>query len=298
MPLDPTVDWQAIADYVQFREVVTERFPSWAWALDDPELGPLLQQAAGEEEWSAEVFTSRLKATGWWTSRTAAQREWDIFLGSAGDADIERRIDEARGVLSDNAATLGATLTDAELDTLTRESLRNAWNEDEVTGQLLARSGTFTAGDYTAAQTSVNTLASQYMVSVDDATARSISSKLLSGEMSPQGAEEYMRNIARQRYPIGQITEMIDQGVNLQEYFAPHRQVLANALERNPADIDFTTEFQSVMSLRGDDGTVAPMSLGQVEQYTRTLDEFWETQAGREQKHQMGRSLARQMGVV
>ncbi|RMH67982.1 MAG: hypothetical protein D6683_17400, partial [Actinomyces sp.] len=95
-----------------------------------------------------------------------------------------------------------------------------------------------------------------------------------------------------------QITEMIDQGVSLKEYFAPHRELIAQKLGMNPADVDLTdAKFMPVMGIRDGD-TVAPMTLEQTNRFVRTLDDYWRTAEGRAEKARMGRALLKQLGVI
>ena len=67
------IDWAKIQTRAQWQDLVRERFPAFAWALDHDELGPLLREAA-EGDFTEATFDARLRATDWWTGRTASQR--------------------------------------------------------------------------------------------------------------------------------------------------------------------------------------------------------------------------------
>ncbi|RMH74600.1 MAG: hypothetical protein D6683_12525 [Actinomyces sp.] len=197
--LSPDFDWGAVKSYVEFVQVVQERFPSWAWALDDPELGPLLREAASSEEWSPAVFESQLKATRWWNDRTAAQREWDIFVNTAGEAEVQDRIAKAATELRTKASALGVTIGDDDAVTeMATRMLRDGWSDAEITANLASLDPN-KPGDLTAARTMINGIMSDYMVSVDEATAADFARKLVTGEMTGAGITEYARNLARQR---------------------------------------------------------------------------------------------------
>lgn len=302
MALDPNVDWAGVADYVQFRQVVEERFPSYAWALDHPELGPLIQQAAGDEEWSEEVFASRLQATDWWTSRTAAQRDWEIWWESTSELDRNERIQRQEANIAKEASRLGVELSDTLLYNIATESLIFAYESDEITGRLLESAGLLgeiQPGNITANQTRVRQMASDYFIELDEGTITSYATKLIDGSITEDTIKEHLIDMAKQRFPTGQIPTLLDEGTTLAEYFAPHRTRIANALGRTLDDVDLTSqEFLPVLSIRDESGQVAPMTLGQVDRFTRTLDEYWQTRQGREEQASYGRELLKALGRV
>ena len=86
------VDWNEVENVDQWREIVRERFPGFAWALEHPELGPILEDAA-EGEFTVETFNAQLRATDWFTSRTAAERDWDLLASDpANDEEVARPV--------------------------------------------------------------------------------------------------------------------------------------------------------------------------------------------------------------
>ena len=273
--------------YVEFSQVVRERFPSWAWALDNPELGPILRKAASTEDWSPQVFESNLRQTQWWQARTAAQRTWDIATQNMGEADMAKALADSKTAVTREAGALGVTLSEGTLNELATQNARNGWTAQELVGNLAAMS-----------QTAINSVASDYMVKLDATTTADLARRLVTGTLTNAGLTEYVRNIARQQFPDPQIAQQIDNGITLRNYFAPHRQILADALGRTPDSIDLTSaEFRPVMGIRSGD-TIAPMTLGQVDQFSRTLDGYWTTSKGRAEKATMGRNLLQMMGVV
>lgn len=288
------IDWSTVRTYEAWEQIVKERFPAWAWALDHPELAPILQDAA-EGEFTADTFEANLRATEWFTSRSAAERAWDIQEADpANEAELQRQIAQRAGEIRDRSSTLGAQLSDEAIDALARDSLRRGLTEDEVTGQIVAGSPTITAGAVAAAEDQIAALASDQLVTIDDETRRSLALKIVNGEMNGDGLRSYVQNVARSQFP--QFADMIDQGVSVREYTAPQRNVLASMLGRNPADIDFNGEFRDVLSI-GDGGQTRAMSLSETERYGRTLDEYWQGQRGQEELSSMVGGLTRALGV-
>lgn len=295
--LDPNVDWVAVKSYVDFVKVVQERFPSWAWALDDPDIGPLLKRAAGAENWSVAVFKSNLKATPWWQARTAAQRGYDIGQDTQGDADKAKIQADAETIVSNEAGKLGVTLNAGQITDLAKQYLRNGWTPQELTGSLIQNDPTG-PGDITASRSIINGIAADYMVKIDNGTVSDMANRVMGGSMTAQGVTEYVKNIAKQRFPGEQLGKQIDAGVTLKQYFQPHRQAIADALNLSADAVDLTdARFRPVLSIRDGD-TVAPMTIGQVDRFARTLDEHWQTPDGRAQQATTGRNLLKLIGVL
>lgn len=289
------IDWSTVRSYEEWEQVVLDRFPGWAWALNHPELGPLLAEAA-EGEFTADTFQARLRATDWFVSRTSSERTWDARAADPANAEeMAREIEVRVGEIKDTAGQLGATgFTEEEIRLLAEQSLRQGLTEDEVVGSLVAGTESYTAGTLAAAQGLVRRSAADYLVTVDDATQRSLAGKLATGELTAEGVTAYVQNVARSQFP--QFAEMIDQGISVREYTAPQRQILASMLGRSAEDIDLTGEFRDVLSI-GDGGSVRAMSLSETERYGRTLDDFWQGSQGQDELHGMVNGLSRALGV-
>ena len=288
------VDWDAVLSVDAWKDVVRERFPGMAWALDHAELGPILEEAA-EGEFTQSTLESRFRATDWFTSRTAAERAWDIQEADpANEEELNRQIEARAGEISDLASQLGAQLSDDAISAIARDALRRGLSVDEVTAQITSTSASFVAGAITAAEDEISAQAASQLVSIDADTRRSLALKVANGEMDGDGIRSYVQNVARNQFP--QFAEMIDQGISVREYTAPQRNILASMLGRNPNDIDLTGEFRDVLSI-GDGGQTRAMSLSETERYGRTLDAYWQGQQGQGELNSMVNGLSRALGM-
>ncbi len=288
------IDWSTVRSYEDWEQVVKERFPAWSWALDHPELGPILAEAA-ENEFTVDTFDSQLRATDWFSSRSAAERAWDLDEADpANEAEIQRQIEAEAGDIRDIAGRLGAELSDDAISALARDALRRGLSQDEITGQIVASTSSFSAGSLTAAEDQISTLAGQYMVSIDEETRRSLAGKKVTGEMTDAGLLSYVKNVASSQFP--HMAELIGQGISLKEYTAPHRNLVASMLGRTVNDIDLTKEFRDVLSI-GDNADVRPMTLSETEKYVRSQDAYWQGQQGQGELNSMVNGLSRALGV-
>lgn len=288
------IDWDSINDFEQWEALVRERFPGWAWALDHEEIGPLLKSAA-EGDFTVETFNAQLRATDWFSSRSAAERTWDAFTADpANEAEVERRLEARRGAVNDLIGQLGAEIPDEDVEALVLAAERQGLSDDEIIGRIFTGATNFTAGSITASEGAVRDLASSYLVSIDAQTQRSLAGKLATGEMNEGGLLDYVRSVAKNQYP--QFADLIDKGVNVSEYMAPQQQLIANMLGMNMADVDFTGNFRDVLSI-GDGNQVRAMSMSETERFVRSTDEYWQGQAGQDELFTMASGLSRAMGI-
>jgi len=288
------IDWSEITNVSEWEDLVRERFPAFAWALDHEELGPLLAEAA-EGEYTQETFDAKLRATDWWTGRSAAQRAWDAFEGDPSNAgELDRRLEEKRGEIGDLVGQLGSDLSSEAMAELARSALRLGLSDDEIIGNILSGTTTYSAGTITAAESAVRAFAEGYLISIDAETQRSLSAKLAKGEITQSGLKDFVQRSAKSQYP--QFSDMIDRGVNLKEYTAPQRQLIGEMLGRNMQDVDLTSEFRDVLSI-GDGSHVRSMSLSETERYIRSKDEYWQGTRGQDETMSLVNGLSKAMGV-
>lgn len=288
------VDWEAVTSADEWKTIVRERFPGWAWALDHEELGPLLQEAA-ESEFTLETLEAQYRATDWFTSRTTAEREWDLLVSDPANAEeVARRVEVQRGELADLVSQLGSDLSDDALDALATDALRRGLSEDEIIGQIIAGTKAYTAGSILASEEAIRVSAASNLITIDPDTQRSLSAKLATGEMNADGLSSYIKSVAKNQYP--QFADLIDQGVSVSEYMAPQKKLIADMLGKNMQDVDFTNQYRDVLSI-GDGNQVRAMSLSETERYIRSQDDYWRGKQGQDELFSVVNGLTRAMGV-
>lgn len=288
------IDWSKI-DGPAWATLVRERFPASAWVLDHPELETVIRKAIDEDQ-TPDTFANNLRATDWYTTRTEAERSWDIFAADTTNAaeKADRLADAARG-LADQASQLGLEVSAADLEAIALRSLREGLEGSQVTGLLLDRSTGNNPGAFVASQDAVQAAGRQYLVDVSDEEAAKFARKLFTGEWTEANVAETMQKLAYQRHPG--LRELLDNDVSPEEFFRPHQQRLAAMLGREPDQIDLMGEFSAVTSI-GDGGSLRPMSVAETERYGRSLDEYWQVPGGEGETELYGMvdSLARAMG--
>lgn len=82
---------------------VRETYGHMAWAIDHPEIGPILRQAA-EDDWSPARLRGAINQTDWWSRTADAQRQWQALEGedpAEATRQINQRAEEVAGRLED-----------------------------------------------------------------------------------------------------------------------------------------------------------------------------------------------------
>lgn len=105
-----------------------------AWALADPELGPILRYAA---KWGMDSnwLQGQIQKTKWYQSHDQAARGW-TDLAANDPAEAQKRVDAQTVALRNAANTMGVNLTSAQLTDLATQSLTNGWDQAEINNVL------------------------------------------------------------------------------------------------------------------------------------------------------------------
>ena len=128
---------EVLRGIVETQRKIEERFPGFAFLLDEPDVRNILIQAANEGR-SPTVVQARLSDTEWWKTRSNSEREWDLLTNvNPGEADsqIEARFSE----LKSEQSRIGLFITDADLRRLAETSLRDGWTPDQVRKAMVSR---------------------------------------------------------------------------------------------------------------------------------------------------------------
>lgn len=277
-----------------------ETYGPLAWAVDHPELGPILREAAADG-WGSTEIQGAITQTKWWTEnsdhiRQFTQRENEDPASLEADIQAESLFFEVA------AERLGGSLSGDRLRKLATDSLKFNWSNQQkasaLTEAIKAPNKGYAAGDLGATKLDLQALARQYLVTVDDRTLNNFALKVASGAASVSGFEAYVANLAVGKYPT--LKKYIEQGITPETFFAPYQQEIASLLEVSPQAVDFAKDarFKPVIDYAGSDGSKRPMTLSETSRYVRGLDEWKRTDNARSEAARLGETLLRTFGVV
>jgi hypothetical protein len=248
--------------------------PDYIFGLD-AELGDLLVKAV-EEGWENEEFESQLKLTKWVQKNSANLRKRIIArakhneLRSAGEdvTGTEYAQDTAslRRSVQDKARRIGAVLTDDQLDQVVGKIydgfLDNDTNAIErfiapyigkvtsIVGSGLGTGGgqaTYTGEALTNYQ-ELQRIAKSNGLRLEDILPKLsvpqgstlenvILQKLATGELDPNAIAQTARQFAAQGQP-DYVRNLLNQGYDLEQVYAPYRNIMASTLEVDSNQID------------------------------------------------------------
>ena len=231
--------------YEDAAHFIQENFPTFAWALDDDELGPILEQAA-DERWSPARIQGALQATDWWqtTSQTARQAR---ILQETDPTEYARQVEEVAATVEQLMRETGYQLSNDQIQEIAEEGLVQGWNPNQIRMAVInnaeqidveaVRRGDV-GGDIAAAKRGIIQTASDYLLPLSDSTIGRWVDQIVSGESNMEAFEHYAKNMVNAQMPF--LKPFLDQGMRPAEALEPYRQVMAQRLEKAPGAVDFT----------------------------------------------------------
>jgi hypothetical protein len=296
--------------------------------LYEPELQNLIRKAVNQDYEEAQ-FLRELGATDWakrgatiYRNREAEKREFEDQLGKlqkqldlAVDPQkrsaIQEKIDElktqsnyarglerAKGIIQNIITQVGAKYTPEQTDLLVRRIYDSAAEGDVnkitniVSGNIGYASGAVLGGVSGEALTDLRRVAKANGFDLDKVYGSNINDWL--GRIAQGESVETFKNVIRQQAKLGlpdKVANLLDQGLDLEQVYAPYRNLMASYLEIPSQNIDLNDK-----TLRMAIGPDKEMSLYDFERSLRN-DSRWEyTNNAREEVSSNVLSVLRSFG--
>lgn len=284
---------------------IQENYPTLAYLLDEPEIGPLLVQAV-EQGWDSARLIAQMEATEWWQTTTSTQRQFDA--SEARDpASVANDIATQTTILESTFSSYGITPTAEELSEMARTIVRNGTSTEGVLRMVGARarqemqggndgSGGDAEGQLAAIVQQLQSMSRAYHLGHSTDQLEEWAIRIVEGRWTYDAAEATVKRQASVAYP--QLADQITQGMTVEDFFAPTKNRLAQVLDMNPNSIDLLDErWNEVTQLVDDNGNVRPMTYSEIGQYARGQDEYWSTDAANAKTYGVLNSVLDTMGV-
>ncbi|MBT7541563.1 MAG: peptidoglycan-binding protein [Gammaproteobacteria bacterium] len=273
------------------------------WLLHE-ELGPILQQAASEGWYDSATGLARLEAeikeTDWWGEHDKAERDFQL-LESSDPASAADHLDNQVVRLTRAAGRIGLTMTDERMRELARDSYVEGWSDYEVNQYVVMEADwdSGQAGGQVGDMYSViDQIAGDYMVGhlIDDETKDAWAEALFLGDETELGLRNDIAQIAQSAFPA--LDARIAQGYTVKQILAPMRMEAARLLEIDSTSIDFMTDvrFQPIIHQLNDDGTERMMTVSEVGQYVRGLEDYKITDGAKGEAQQLADAIGKKFG--
>lgn len=288
----------------QIRDYVATKYGYAASYLNDPELGPILLNAA-KNVWGEDELKGALFKTQWWQHTTASQREFD--KGMALDpASTNQQVTDRANQLATQATQLGITIDPTRINQIAKDSLRNGWTPQQIQQGLghefvykPAQAGqSQQTGMALTTEQQIKDIAGQYLVPMSDQTLAQWERNILSGDVTIDQFSGFAREQAKSLFPG--LASAIDKGVTVAQYTAPYREIAAKELEKAPDSIDFMDPkfMRGISQIDPKTGDRTAMNLADWTNYLRSTPEWRNTNRANEMASGLTQSLLQTFGAV
>lgn len=280
-------------------EDVIAKFGAYAWALNIPQVGDKLRQAAAEG-WAPAQLQAAIEQTDWWRTTQASIRSWTEQTNDD-PASAQAKIDQAKADITQAAAKLGVSIAPDRLNQIATDSLRLGWDNTQLQAAIGAEFH-YTPGGQTGslatAEGSLRDLAQQYLVPLDDQTLASYEQQIAAGTATPDQFRLQFVQHAQSLFPG--LSPQITVSNSTQNALAPWRNVAAQELGVAPDTIDFTQPKWNrfVNQIDPKSGQATPMSLYDTQRTLRSDATYgWQyTKNGQDAAYQFQHSFLQAVG--
>lgn len=288
---------------------VIEQYPSLAFLLGDPEIGPLLIQAVDPNVgFSPQTFEARLHETNWWKTTPAPAREELIQAntdpatfwaeaGAYGD-ELQAIASERFGVWLDPAQRLWLTAygQNAGLAPSSASMLQYIRQGVASTGTVLSGQGV--AG---AAKSQVESvIRGEWFAPIADLNwLAKTGADIAQGVTTLDSIRAQMQSQAWNMYP--HLRQQITEGQTLADIFNPYRQIIAEELEMGSVEaVDMNSpEWRRLLDWRDPNSGEARLpTASEVQRLARDRRQWWDTSKGRAADAGMTRTILEAFGKV
>lgn len=243
------------------------------WFVDHPEVGPIIMRAA-QQGWDAMRLQGALLNTRWWQRTSESARQFDALL-TMDPATAKRRIQETDISIRLQTERLGFGMSKNQRFAMAVNALRLGWNAQElqlaIVGQMRWNPLSWAIGGSFGKITSdVHKLSGNYFVPLTARQAWQWGRRIAGGLSTIDAVEGQVRMLAALRYP--HLRKELSRGVTPAQFFAPHRNAIAETLEMSPDGIDFMNDnrWRAITTFR-DPKTkkTRPMTVTEAARYAR-----------------------------
>lgn len=272
----------------EIKQYIQDNYGYMVGFMSDPELGPILSQAA-REGLSKDMLYGRLSGTKWWKTHNDAQRKWQQIVNEdPATANAQRAA--KRATLANSLGQLGLAMSAQDLDKIVEQSLASGLNPDQETDILLAYAtpgpNGYTKGDLGATQQQIQALQAQFMIPRANGfgDVADMAKRVASGELTMDGIRANFANQSRSMFAGNdQMIDLINQGVSPYDALSGQRNAMANILEVDPQQIDMVNnaQYRKAIDTVGADGKHRIMTISEAEQLARDQSAFKNTVNGR-----------------
>jgi hypothetical protein len=282
------------------KEIVREKFPQYAYLLENPDLFGqdvvAVFNKAAKYGYTPERFAGEISNTNYWKNTLGAAKRFD----AATPADQQNLMDMTRTELQ--SVTDFDGLDQGQVGTFVRDMARRGITGENL--KKLAYSFVFKQGVETEAAkealfsenaSNIKKVAKSYGATIDDAT---VASYLEQGRQ-PGDIQRMYKEKMKGLYP--HLASQIDADLTFDDITNDYRYVASQVLERPGTEIDFSKpEFLESIATRDEKGNYRQLSLGEWQTKLKTDDKYGysKTKKAVQDARKLASSIAESFGKV
>jgi hypothetical protein len=274
--------------------------------LKDPEIGPILQQAAAGG-WSDARLEGALSATNWWKTTGATARSW-VSLNRIDPATAKAQLATTQAHVKALATAAGVSLSSQDMYHIAYASNMFGWSDLQLQQSIGAQykynpKGNNQSGAGLSDIQQMKQIAADYMVPVADKTLQQYAQQALSGNYNINDFESYAKEQALSLFANNKtMVNAINSGIKPTTFVDPYRQLIAQTTEVDPNAVDFMNPkyMKFINQIDPKSGVYAPMSLSDTATTLRTNPVYGydKTQQARQDATNLSTQIGQKMGFI
>jgi hypothetical protein len=286
------------ASPAEIEAFIRTNYPNMAGFLGVPEVRDLLVKAA-REDYDIGELEAELHQLTWWKENGVQSRLYIARLRED-PAEAEAMLQQRMADLRPDFEQMGS---DVSLRAIAEASLKFGWTKQQLTGNFAGHMqydkehGGLKQGSI--ADVSADDLAAiarkEYLVPLLRKDVEQWAIDIYSGKRTEEQFRNFLADQAEARFP-----GLKEQGVTPGEYLAPLRNIIADTLEMQDADIDLLSPRWSAVLQAPSDGKSAPrpMTMYEAIQFARSQREYEYTKSARDEAASFVDTLGKRMGLT
>lgn len=244
-------------------DIVAQLYGYSGWALQIPEVGKVLRDAAAGN-WSPDRLKGELQKTNWWKTSSASSRTFQENMATD-PASVQAQIAQGANKIRQELQAQGVTLDEGRIQEIASKAIE--FGLDDAQTKMMLDSELMRSPDLAKSKvgTDFKALAQQYAVPLSDAALNAWSAHVVSGAQSDEQFREYLSQQAQDRFrDNAPLTKWLQGGGTVSQYFDPYKQYAAQTLGVNPDTIDLTDpKWSAAINAKQADGTISAMTYDQ-----------------------------------
>ncbi len=291
-----TIDDDELAAHIQ------RTYPQMLWALNHPEVGPVLREAA-ENSWDQARLYGALIKTNWWKEHPDTERVL-INLRENDPATYQKMVDNQAAEMRAQAEQIGwGAIPEGRLKGLATMAMSQGWNAAQIQDQLIratpisieAINKGQVGGRIAEIYANLEEVANEHLITLSDKGKKKWLERILRGEVDEQAFVQHAQQVALGQYAW--MADAMERGLTPGQFVEPYKDWIAQTLELPDANIDMRDRrYQDVLY---DDTAGRMRTLPEVGEYVRGhFTEWRQTRQANEQAAGLNETLMKTFGKV